>query len=98
MSSRVFEHKGRFAKITGMLTTCTVDADGQEHYDTEQVDDLPVLTIVGAKQLWRIFRSVQGKSLEVVFKVFRAQRSVAQNRWIWGVAVPTVRAWFKDLS
>jgi len=32
----------------------------------------------------------------VKFTVHRKIRSLAQNRYIWGVVVPTVRAWYKE--
>lgn len=36
------------------------------------------------------------KSLEISVKVARRSRSAAQNRYMWGVIVPTVGRWFRD--
>lgn len=96
MSERKFEHKGRLALVTGELVYLKKDENGKEFKDKVEVEDFPVLTITGGKVLWRIFQIVYAESLEIVFKVFRNQRSGAQNRWIWGVAVPTVRAWMLE--
>lgn len=36
------------------------------------------------------------KPLEVTISIHRRQRSLAQNRWIHGVCVPTVQGWLRD--
>jgi len=36
------------------------------------------------------------KPLEITISIHRRQRSLAQNRWMWGVCVPTVLGWLKD--
>lgn len=36
------------------------------------------------------------KPLEITISIHRRQRSLAQNRWIWGICVPTVQGWLKD--
>lgn len=36
------------------------------------------------------------KSLEVTISIHRKQRSLAQNRWMHGVCVPTVQGWLRD--
>lgn len=96
MADASFEHKGRLAVVTGTLKVIKKDDDGNDYEVIEKVEDYPVLTIVGAKVLMRIFRVVIDKPLEITFKVFRQQRSSAQNRYMWGVVVPTVRAWLKE--
>lgn len=96
MADASFEHKGRLAVVTGTLKVIKQDDEGNDYEVVEQVDDYPVLTIVGAKVLMRIFRVVINKPLEITFKVFRQQRSSAQNRYMWGVVVPTVRAWLRE--
>ena len=44
----------------------------------------------------RLTRNIRGEKLIVTFQKYRAKRSEAQNRYIHGVIVPTVRAWFKE--
>jgi len=34
--------------------------------------------------------------LEINIKKFHKKRSVAQNAWMWGVCIPTIRAWMKE--
>ena len=36
------------------------------------------------------------KPLEVTVSIHRRQRSLAQNRWMWGVCVPTVKGWLLE--
>ena len=36
------------------------------------------------------------KPLEITISIHRRQRSLAQNRYIWGVVVPTVMGWLLD--
>ena len=36
------------------------------------------------------------KPLEITIAIHRRQRSLAQNKWMWGVCVPTVMGWLKD--
>lgn len=36
------------------------------------------------------------KPLEVTISIHRRQRSLAQNRWIHGICVPTVQGWLYD--
>jgi hypothetical protein len=53
---------------------------------------------------WRVFRRIlrewlfDNKELEIDIRVLRYKRSLAQNRWMWGVCVPTVRAFVKETS
>jgi hypothetical protein len=34
--------------------------------------------------------------LEITLKKFHRQRTLAQNNYIWGVVIPTLRAWMKE--
>lgn len=56
----------------------TLSPDGQS---------LVIANSVRAKRLWK---ALQGEQLEIVFKKFFRKRSLAQNRWIWGICVPDV--------
>lgn len=51
-----------------------------------------------SRHLWRVLGPLKGKKLLVKFGVLRHKRSDAQNRYIWGVMVPTVQAWFKETT
>jgi hypothetical protein len=44
----------------------------------------------------RLTKNLIGEKLIVTFQKYRSKRSDAQNRYIHGVVVPTVRAWFKE--
>jgi hypothetical protein len=44
----------------------------------------------------RLTKDIRGEKLIVTFQKYRSKRSDAQNRYIHGVVVPTVRAWFKE--
>lgn len=48
--------------------------------------------------LVRLFAAFAETPLEIIIKPFYKQRSLAQNRWIWGVAVVTVRAFLKETT
>ena len=56
----------------------TLSPDGQS---------LVIANSLRAKRLWK---QLQGEQLEIVFKKFFRKRSLAQNRWIWGICVPDV--------
>lgn len=51
---------------------------------------------------WRVLRRVlfgwMDKELETELKPMRYKRSLAQNRYMWGVIVPTVQAFIKETS
>jgi hypothetical protein len=54
------------------------------------------LEIDSSDKLKRILSKFKDKHLEITISIFRRKRSLSQNRWIWGVCVPTVRGWLKD--
>ena len=62
-----------------------------ELYDSPEYGLIIKLTF--GKALKRVVGSLIGKQLEVAFKLLKYNRSNAQNRWLWGVAYPTVIAW-----
>jgi len=51
---------------------------------------------------WRIFKRLLydwlGKDIESDIRLMRYKRSLAQNRMMWGVIVPVVRAWIKETT
>lgn len=53
---------------------------------------------------WRMFKRLLWdwveKSMEVEtdIKPMRYKRSLAQNRWLWGPAIQTIRAWHKETT
>jgi hypothetical protein len=54
------------------------------------------LAISFADQMGRILQPIKEEELEIYIKKFRKQRTVAQNSYLWGVVIPTVRAWMKE--
>lgn len=64
----------------------------------ELTEDCTHLRLDHSSALWRILQSLKGQKLEIMFWVFRYKRSDAQNRYIHGVIVPTVRAWYKETN
>lgn len=46
----------------------------------------------------RLARGLVGKKLIVKFEKYFERRSNAQNRYMWGVVVPTVRAWLLETT
>lgn len=54
------------------------------------------LEIDSSNQLARLLSRFKDKHLEITITIFRRKRSLAQNRWIWGVCIPTVLGWLKD--
>jgi hypothetical protein len=57
------------------------------------VDREPVLMLDQAKIIRRVIAPAFGHRIEIKFRQHRARRSDRQNRYIWGVVVPCVRAW-----
>lgn len=90
---REYELLGRMAEITGSLTVYERDDDGQLVPEVLHVEGEPVIRLDQAKAIRRVIFSVFGVRMEVKFKPHRARRSDRQNRYIWGVVVPCVRAW-----
>lgn len=58
--------------------------------------DLSSLVIANANKLGRVFRPLMDDDLEITIKKFYRQRSAAQNRWMWGVCIPSVIGFFKE--
>lgn len=56
------------------------------------------LEIMDAKLMSRVLKQFQEteKPLEITISIFHRQRSLAQNRWMWGVCVPVVKGWLKE--
>ena len=58
--------------------------------------DCRSLLIDSAEQIARILQPIRENVLEITIKKFFRQRSLAQNAWMWGVCIPTIRAWMKE--
>lgn len=56
------------------------------------------LEITNAPRAVRLWKHLIGVDLEITFKKFYRKRSLAQNRWIWGVCVPTVIQYLLDTT
>lgn len=56
------------------------------------------ISLMDAPKLGRILNKYveTDKPLEITISIHRRQRSLAQNRWLWGVCVPTVKGWLLD--
>jgi len=61
-------------------------------------DDLSHFTFSNWKAFAKIFKDFKGKDLLLKVSIHRKNRSNRQNRYIWGVVVPTVQAWFKETA
>ena len=69
----------------------------QEYTFTGQLSpDFLSLVIDNGQRLTRILKNFEGDVLEITIKKHYRQRSIAQNNWIWGVCIPTIRAWMKE--
>jgi hypothetical protein len=60
--------------------------------------DCSTIVLDHAPYLRRILNTWVGKKLEVNLKVLRNRRSDRQNRWWWGVVIPTVRRWLFETT
>lgn len=60
--------------------------------------DCKSLEIDSAPALARLFRPLLDVPLEINIKKFYRKRTLAQNNWIWGVCIPTIRAWLKETT
>lgn len=54
------------------------------------------LVIEHFKMLRRVYGHLKGEKLRIRFSKLRMKRSDAQNRFLWGVVVPTVRAFLLE--
>ena len=61
-------------------------------------NDLRSIIIDSGGLLVRLFQLIKDTPLEITIRPFYKQRTAAQNRWIWGVAVVTVRAFLKETT
>ncbi len=60
-------------------------------------DDGITIVFDHANMLKKLLKNTfAGKKIAIKLEVHKANRSAAQNRWIWGVCVPCVRAWIKE--
>ncbi len=57
-----------------------------------------VLQLTFGAAMVRLFKlaGMFGKRLEISFRILRYQRSLAQNRYMWGVAYTTIAAWYSE--
>jgi hypothetical protein len=60
--------------------------------------DAQSLVIANSSRAKRLWKHMGGMQLEVTFKKFYKKRSLAQNRWIWGVCVLQVRKWLLETT
>lgn len=59
-------------------------------------DDCSCLEITHHVMLKRIIGGLRGEKLRIRFSKLKMKRSDAQNRYMWGVVVPCVRAWLLE--
>lgn len=55
--------------------------------------DCHSLVIDNGSRIARMFKHLADVPLEITFKKFYRKRTLAQNRWIWGICVPAVMQW-----
>lgn len=58
--------------------------------------DCHSLEIAEAHTVSRLFKGIVGDLLEITIKKHYRKRSLAQNNWIWGPCISTIRAWMKE--
>lgn len=61
-------------------------------------DDLSSIQIDHYQKLRRYYNHLKGIDLEVKFKKFYKKRSIAQNNWMWGVCIPTIKQWLHETT
>ena len=54
------------------------------------------LEIMDSHKLVRLLKKFLDKPLEITLCTFHRQRTLSQNRYCWGVIVPTVKGWLKE--
>lgn len=59
-------------------------------------DNLQNLVIDSGGLLLRAFYPIKDNELEIRIRPYYKRRTDAQNRYIWGVVIPTIRAWIKE--
>lgn len=62
------------------------------------VDRFRRIEIEFADHLYRMLSPFGEDILEVTVKKFYRNRSSAQNRWMWGVCIPTIMSWNKETT
>jgi hypothetical protein len=58
--------------------------------------DCKSLEIDFANSIVRQLRPIQDVPLQINITKFHRNRTIAQNNFIWGVVIPTVRAWMQE--
>jgi len=61
-------------------------------------EDCTAVNFSFGSSLFRLLSHLRNKELLIYLKPLTYKRTLAQNRWYWGVAIPTIRAWHKDLQ
>lgn len=61
-------------------------------------EDCRSLEIDFADKIRRLLIPLKDDMLEITIKIFRRNRTIAQNSWLWGICIPTVRAWMKEIN
>src|SRR5665647_450766 len=56
-------------------------------------EDCKSIVIENAPAISRILYTVKDVLLEINVKKFHRDRTAAQNRYLWGLVIPTIRAW-----
>jgi len=59
-------------------------------------EDCKSLQLDHAVAMKRVIMWLKGEKLEIKFSKLRNRRSDKQNRYIWGVVVVVIQAWFKE--
>lgn len=62
----------------------------------ELSEDRLSLVLHHGKMYKRVLGNLVGKVLKIKFSIYRSKRSDAQNRYMWGVVVPTVKNWYLE--
>lgn len=58
--------------------------------------DCKSLEIDFASSIARLLYPIKDLQLEINIKQFHRNRTIAQNNYMWGVVIPTIRAWMKE--
>jgi hypothetical protein len=56
-------------------------------------EDCRSIVIDNAQGILRVLYTAKGIPLEINIKKFHKLRTAAQNRYIWGLVIPTIRTW-----
>lgn len=93
-----YELLGKLVEVTGKVVVYEWDSEngGKLQPIERVVDREPMLSLNQVVAFRRIIIGLFGYNLEIKVQPHRSKRSLAQNRYIWGVVVPCVRAWLKE--